>query len=181
MATTVQNPTGMELDYAGLASSVRGQIIDPGSPAYDEARRTYNAMIDRYPALIVRAADDSDVISTVRFAKERNLDLSVRGGAHNVAGFGTNDGGVVLDLSLMRNIRVDPKNRTARASGGATWGDLDHALHQERAADRDLQQVPSILHGQAEARRLGRPRGTLPQALREEDIRRFGVADLPRG
>ena len=74
---------------AGLASSVRGQIIDPGSPAYDEARRTYNAMIDRYPALIVRAADDSDVISTVRFAKERNLDLSVRGGAHNVAGFGT--------------------------------------------------------------------------------------------
>jgi FAD/FMN-containing dehydrogenase len=129
MAATVQSPNTVDIDVETLAPAIRGQIIEPGSPTYDEARKTYNGMIDRYPAVIVRAADDSDVISTVRFAKERNLDLSVRGGGHNVAGFGTNDGGVVLDLSLMRNIRVDPKTSTARAGGGATWADMDHAGH----------------------------------------------------
>jgi FAD/FMN-containing dehydrogenase len=127
MATIVQNPVAQAIDFDKLAPAIRGELITPDSPAYDQARRTYNGMIDRYPGLIVRAADDSDVISTVRFAKERTLPLSIRGGGHNVAGFGTNDGGVVLDLSLMRNVRVDPRRRTARAGGGATWGDMDHA------------------------------------------------------
>ena len=124
MATTVQNPVGVDLDIQALTPAIRGQVIEPGSPTYDEARKTYNGMIDRYPALIVRAADDGDVIATVRFAKERGLDLSVRGGGHNVAGFGTNDGGVVIDLSLMRNIRVDPgraRPAPAAARPGATW------------------------------------------------------------
>jgi FAD/FMN-containing dehydrogenase len=129
MATIVQNPAMQEIDFDRLAPTIRGELITPGSPAYDQARMTYNGMIDRYPALIVRATDDSDVISTVRFAKEREMPLSIRGGGHNVAGFGTNDGGIVLDLSLMRNIRIDPKRRTARAGGGATWGDMDHAGH----------------------------------------------------
>jgi FAD/FMN-containing dehydrogenase len=121
--------TTPDLDVDQLAPAIRGEVIRPGDSTYEEARRVYNAMIDRYPALIVRAADTADVIATVRFAGDRGLDLSVRGGGHNVAGFGTNDGGVVLDLSLMRNVRVDPARRTARVGGGATWGDVDHATH----------------------------------------------------
>jgi FAD/FMN-containing dehydrogenase len=121
--------TTPELAVDQLASEIRGDVIRPADPPYEAARRVYNAMIDRYPALIVRAANTEDVIATVRFVRERGLDLSVRGGGHNVAGFGTNDGGVVLDLSLMRNVRVDPVRRTARIGGGATWGDVDHATH----------------------------------------------------
>ena len=91
-----------------FAPTIRGDVIRPDDPTYEQARRVYNAMIDRYPALIVRAADAADVIATISFAGQRGLDLSVRGGGHNVAGFGTNDGGIVLDLSLMRNVQVDP-------------------------------------------------------------------------
>ena len=86
-------------------------------------------MIDRRPAAIVRCADVADVIAAVGLAREEGLDLSVRGGAHSVPGFGTNDGGIVCDLSAMRGVRVDPERRTARAEGGCTWGDLDHATH----------------------------------------------------
>ena len=86
-------------------------------------------MIDRRPAAIIRCADVADVIAAVGFAREQGLDLSVRGGAHSVPGFGTNDGGIVFDLSGMRGVSVDPVRRTARAEGGATWADLDHATH----------------------------------------------------
>ncbi len=92
-------------------------------------RKVYNAMIDKRPTAIVRASDQADVIATVRFAAESDLDLSIRGGSHSVPGFGTNDDGVVLDLSTIRGIRVDPGNKTARAQGGCRWGDLDHATH----------------------------------------------------
>jgi UDP-N-acetylenolpyruvoylglucosamine reductase len=112
-----------------LAPQIRGAVIQPGDPAYDPARAVYNAMIDRRPALIVRAADAADVVATIRCASDLGLDLSVRGGGHNVAGFGVNDGGVVLDLSPMRNVRVNPERRVARIGGGATWGDVDHATH----------------------------------------------------
>jgi FAD/FMN-containing dehydrogenase len=113
----------------GLQASLRGELIDPESEGYDEARGVYNAMIDRRPAAIVRCADVADVMATVGLAREKGLDLSVRGGAHSVPGFGTNDGGIVCDLSGMRGVRVDPERRTVRAEGGSTWGDLDHATH----------------------------------------------------
>jgi len=112
-----------------VRESLRGELIGPEDAAYDEARTVYNGMIDRRPAAVIRCADVADVIAAVGLARDGGLDLSVRGGAHSVPGFGTNDGGIVCDLSGMRGIRVDPERRTVRAEGGATWGDLDHATH----------------------------------------------------
>ena len=112
-----------------LAAAVRGDLILPGDPDYDAARRVYNGMIDRRPGLIVRCADAADVMAAVDVAREHDLALSVRGGGHNVTGFAVNDGGLVVDLSRMRGVRVDPRRRTARAEGGCTWGDVDHATH----------------------------------------------------
>jgi FAD/FMN-containing dehydrogenase len=131
MATTdVTTPAGLGAEAAEeLRAGLRGELIGPGDSTYDEARKVYNGMIDRRPAAIVRTADVADVIAAVGLAREQGLDLSVRGGGHSVPGFGTNDGGIVIDLSGMRGIRVDPDRRTVRAEGGATWGDLDHATH----------------------------------------------------
>ena len=132
MATKNSTTTGNGLseERAGaLRESLRGELIDPAHQSYDEARKVYNGMIDKRPAAVLQCADAADVMAAVRVAGEDGLDLSVRGGAHSVPGFGTNDGGVVCDLSSMRGIRVDPENRTVRAEGGATWGDLDHATH----------------------------------------------------
>jgi len=112
-----------------LTASVRGEIIQPGDAAYDEARKAYNAMIDKRPRVIVRCADVADVIACVNFARESGLTLSIKGGSHNVAGFSVCDDGLVIDLSRMKGIRVDAEQRTVRAQGGCTWGDLDHATH----------------------------------------------------
>ena len=112
-----------------LREGVRGQIVGEGDPDYDEARAVYNGMINRRPRLIVRAVDSGDVMATVDYARENGLDLSVRGGSHSVPGFGTNDGGVVLDLSPMKGVRVDAAAQTARAEGGCTWGDFNHATY----------------------------------------------------
>lgn len=108
---------------------LRGALIDPQNDDYDEARKVYNAMHDRRPALIVRAANVADVMTAVDFARENNVSLAVRGGGHSVPGFGTCDDGLVLDLGQMKGIRIDPQRRTVRAEGGCTWGDLDHATH----------------------------------------------------
>src|SRR5881392_3287236 len=121
--------TKRELDTAALEGQVRGQVIAPGDPGYEEARQVHNAMIDRRPALIVRAADIADVISVVNFAREAGAALAVRGGMHNPAGFSTVDDGVVLDLSPLKGIRVDPAEQLATVQGGCTWGDVDHATH----------------------------------------------------
>jgi FAD/FMN-containing dehydrogenase len=112
-----------------LRSRVRGEVISPEDEGYEEARRVYNAMIDRRPAVVVRAVNAGDVIACVNAARESGVDLSIRGGGHSVPGFGTNDGGVVIDLSRMRGVRVDPAARTARAEGGATWGDFNAAAN----------------------------------------------------
>ena len=104
-----------------------GEIILPGDPGYDEARAVLNGMIDRRPAAIVRPTDADGIMAGVGYAREHSLDLAVRGGAHSVPGFGTCDDGVVLDLSKMRSVTVDPAKRTARAQGGATWGDFNDA------------------------------------------------------
>jgi FAD/FMN-containing dehydrogenase len=118
-----------QLNTEPLRAAVRGPVIEPGDPAYDEARKVHNAMHDRRPAVIVRCADAGDVMATVAFARENAADLSIRGGGHSAPGFGTNDGGVVIDMSPMKNVRVDAKAKTARAGGGATLGDFNHATN----------------------------------------------------
>jgi FAD/FMN-containing dehydrogenase len=112
-----------------LREQVRGQVIAPEDDGYDEARAVYNAMVDRRPAVVIRPANAGDVVAGVGFAREAGIDLAVRGGGHGVPGFGTCDGGVAIDLSSMRGVRVDPAARTARAEGGATLGDFNAATH----------------------------------------------------
>jgi FAD/FMN-containing dehydrogenase len=112
-----------------LREVVRGAVITPEDEGYEDARNIYNAMIDRRPGVVVRPANTDDVIAAVNFARETGLDLAVRGGGHSVPGFGTIDDGVVIDLSTMRGVRVDPGNRRAHAEGGATWGDFNAATY----------------------------------------------------
>ena len=113
------------VDPAQLAEHLRGDVIAPDDPDYDAARRVWNGMIDRRPALIARCTDADDVATAVRFAIEQNLPLAVRGGGHNVAGTAVCDDGVVVDLSPMRAVRVDHSQRTVHVQGGATWADVD--------------------------------------------------------
>ena len=110
---------------AMLAAGFRGTLIQPGDPNYDTARLVRNGLIDRYPALIARCHGTADVVAALEFARGRGLELSVRGGSHNVAGLATNDGGIVIDLSEMRAVLVDPARNLAYAQGGATWGEMD--------------------------------------------------------
>jgi len=112
-----------------LRAAFRGNVIGTEDPGYEEARRVQNGMIDRHPALVVRPADVADVIAAVGFGRDQGLDIGVRSGGHSAAGFGTVDDGLVIDLSRMRGVRVDPVERTARVEGGALLGDVDHATH----------------------------------------------------
>jgi FAD/FMN-containing dehydrogenase len=112
-----------------FAQNLRGELIQPGDQDYETARKLYNAMIDRRPRLIARCADVADVIAAVQFAREQELLLAVRGGGHNGGGLGSCDDGLVIDLSRMKGVRVNPVERTARVEGGSTWGDVDHAAH----------------------------------------------------
>ena len=113
--------------YQDLAAAVRGDLIMPADPGYDQARAVYNAMIDRRPAAVVRCRDTADVITCVRFAAAHGVEIAVRGGGHNTAGLGVGDGALVIDLSLLRSTTVSPGSRTVRADAGCTWGDVDHA------------------------------------------------------
>jgi FAD/FMN-containing dehydrogenase len=110
-----------------LADRVRGQVIRPEDDDYEQARRVYNAMIDARPDLVVRCTGTDDVAATVRYAAENGRPLAVRGGGHSVPGFGTADGAVVADLSLMQSVDVDPEAGTASAGGGTTWGRFNDA------------------------------------------------------
>jgi FAD/FMN-containing dehydrogenase len=128
----IERPAAPALDEAaiqGLRTLLRGELIQPSDPGYEEARRVYNGMIDRRPALIARCADVADVIAAVTFARQQQLTLAVRGGGHNGPGLGTCDDGLVVDLSPMKGIRVDPATRTVRVEGGCVWSDVDHATH----------------------------------------------------
>ncbi|MGH2617351.1 MAG: FAD-binding oxidoreductase [Thermomicrobiales bacterium] len=129
MATVMTAPIAeAKLDDAAieeLRGRLRGTLLTDDDPEYDEARAVRNGLIDRRPALIARCSGTADVVACVNFARERDLLLSVRGGGHNVAGNAVNDGGLVIDLSQMRGVYVDPAARTVRAQGGATWGDVD--------------------------------------------------------
>ncbi len=107
--------------------SIRGSVVHPGDPAYDDARTVWNGMIDRRPAVIVRCADTADVVAAVKHAREAGLGVAIRGGGHNAAGLAVADGALVVDLTGMRGVEVDPGRKIARAQGGATWGDFDRA------------------------------------------------------
>ena len=110
---------------AAFRAEFHGPLLEPGDPGYDEARQIWNAMIDRRPALIARCTGTADVVAAIRFAREHRLVLSVRGGGHNIAGLAVADGGLMIDLSLMKGVWVDPENRIARAQAGCTLGELD--------------------------------------------------------
>ena len=107
----------------------RGRLIGPSDKDYDEARALYNGMIDKRPRLIARCVDAADVIAAVNFGRDNGLLLAIRGGGHNGPGLGSCDDGLVIDLSLMKSVRVDPANRTVRVDPGCTSGDVDHATH----------------------------------------------------
>ncbi|HEX6391611.1 MAG TPA: FAD-binding oxidoreductase, partial [Solirubrobacteraceae bacterium] len=113
-------------DFAtNLAERLRGHVIGPDHPEYDAARRVWNGMIDKRPLAIARCADADDVAATIRFAIQHDLPLAVRGGGHNVAGTAVVDDGVVIDLSSMREVRIDASGSTVHVQGGATWADVD--------------------------------------------------------
>ena len=112
-----------------LKSNLRGELIEPNDAHYDEARKVYNGMIDRRPRIIARCVDIADVIAAVNFGRENKLLIAIRGGGHNAGGLGVCDDGLVIDLSPMNYVRVDPKKRTVLAGGGALWGAVDHATH----------------------------------------------------
>ena len=105
---------------------IHGDVLQPGKEGYDEARTVWNAMIDREPAVIVRCSGTADVIAAVNFARDLDLRLSIHGGGHNVAGNAVCDDGLMIDLSPMDNVHVDPLSKIARVGGGATWADVDH-------------------------------------------------------
>src|SRR5262245_6409893 len=110
---------------ADLAQHFRGQLIRPGDTQYDAARAVWNGAIDRHPAIVARCTGTADVRAAIRFARERDLVVAVRGGGHNVAGTAACDGGLVIDLSSMKGVWVDPAGRTARAEPGLLWGEFD--------------------------------------------------------
>jgi FAD/FMN-containing dehydrogenase len=127
MTSTTSRVETSSTPYDELAGSIRGELIAPDHPNYDDARKVYNAMIDRRPAAIVRCWDVADVRACVRFATEHGVEIAVRGGGHNANGLGVWDNALVVDLSPMHSTTVSPDNGTVRVDGGCTWGDVDHA------------------------------------------------------
>jgi UDP-N-acetylenolpyruvoylglucosamine reductase len=130
MKTEMMKATGLSQDTIdALRQKLRGDLIQPGDPQYAAACKVYNAMIDKHPGLIIRPVDVADVSTAIDFGCEHGLDIAVRGGGHNGPGLGTVDDGLVIDLSRLRGIRVDPQAKTVRVESGALWGDVDHATY----------------------------------------------------
>jgi FAD/FMN-containing dehydrogenase len=119
----------LETATGQLQARLRGELIGPADPGYESARKVHNGMIDKRPRLIARCRDAADVMAAVRFARDQDLLLAVRGGAHSAAGLGVCEGGLVIDLAGLRHAVVDPKANTVRVGGGCNWGDVDHATH----------------------------------------------------
>jgi FAD/FMN-containing dehydrogenase len=130
----VSNVTSPALTARQELHGFQGQLIGPDDSAYEDARAVYNAMIDRRPALIARCASAADVAAAIRFARDHHLVVAVRGGGHNGAGLGTCDDGVVIDLSRLKDVSVDPNARTVRVGGGCTWGEVDAATGEHGLA-----------------------------------------------
>ena len=127
MSTAVENLEVSKIEE--FASQLRGEIIMPSNANYNETRKVYNAMIDKYPALFAMCVDVADVMAAVKFGKDNNLLIAVRGGGHNGGGLGICDNGLVIDLSGIKFIRVDTSDNTVRVGGGNLWGEVDHATH----------------------------------------------------
>jgi FAD/FMN-containing dehydrogenase len=121
--------TMLDDDIATFGKSLRGPLIQRDDAEYDEARKLYNGMIDKRPLMIARCADVADVIAAVNFGRDRHLPIAIRGGGHNGPGLGSVDDGLVIDLSNLKGIRVDPATRTVQVGAGCTSGDVDHATH----------------------------------------------------
>jgi FAD/FMN-containing dehydrogenase len=119
----------MQNEIKTLTEKLRGRVITPADSDYDDARAVYNGMHDRRPLAVVQCVDSADVMVTLSAARDKDLDLAIRGGGHSVPGFGTIDDGLVIDLSKMNSVRIDPLKKTARVGGGATLGDVDHATY----------------------------------------------------
>ena len=130
MFKSAENTNLTQTNIGNLQKRIEGTVIAPKHPAYEEARQVWNGMIDRYPALIVEVETAEDVAACIRFARQHDLVLSVRGGGHNVAGFATNDGGIVVDLKRLNKVVVDPAVKAVQAGGGVTIGELDAATQQ---------------------------------------------------
>src|SRR5262245_64878299 len=126
MATDTTTPATPSIDLENLSYSIRGPVIAAGDEGYDAARAIWNGAIDRRPACIARCTGVADVVAAVRFARDQDLEIAVRGGGHNVAGTAVCDDGFVIDLSAMRAVVVDPAGRTAWVQGGALWSDVDN-------------------------------------------------------
>jgi len=129
----MSRPLGAK-DIRGLAGTLSGPVLEPGDPGYDDSRRIWNGMIDRRPALIARCVDAADVVTAVNFARATGVVVSVRGGDHSAAGNAVCEGGMMIDLSLMKGLRVDPEARTARAEPGLRWAEFDAATQREGLA-----------------------------------------------
>src|SRR5689334_6596234 len=130
-STPLQRRTAMSVGTIaeiGLPDGFRGKAIRPADPEYDEARAVYNGSIDRHPVLIVQPTGAADIRDAVAFARQQRLPLAVRCGGHQVAGLGTVEGGVLIDLSSLKGVHVDPEAGTARASAGTLWGEYDRDL-----------------------------------------------------
>ncbi len=117
-------------DLNKLRKDFSGKILLPEDPSYEDSRSIYNAMIEKRPGIIARCVEEEDVIRAVNFGRDLDLEISVRGGGHSVAGWGLTEGGLMIDLSLMNTVEVNPDNQTARVGGGATWNNLDHACNR---------------------------------------------------
>jgi len=156
-----------EETVAAFKTTLRGALLRPGDNGYDEARKVWNAMIDKHPALIVRCAGVADIINAVNFARTHDLLVAVRGGGHNVAGNAVCDGGLMIDLPPMKSVHVDPARRTARAAPGVTWREFNH-----KTQAFGLATTGGVLQRTSGGRRAGsasaRPGGTarsLPEGL----------------
>src|SRR6185436_10877628 len=119
-------PVLAEGSIAELSAAMRGRLVRPSDADYDQARATWNGAHDRYPVLVAQCAGVSDVIRALEFARSEELTVAVRSGGHSIPGYSNVDGGLVIDLSPMQGVRVDPVRRTARAEAGVTWGSFDH-------------------------------------------------------
>ena len=116
-------------EIAQFRGQLRGELIEPGSAAYENARKVYNGMIDKKPRLIAKCVDVADVIAAVKFGRTSGLKVSIRGGGHNAGGLGIADDALTIDLSGIKYVHVDPTANTVRVGGGCVWGDVDHATH----------------------------------------------------
>src|SRR3712207_1892129 len=133
VSSTLASPLSVPA-VAAFRACLDGEALTPADPGYDDARRVWNAMVDKRPALIARCSSADDIAAAVRFAREQDLTISIRGGGHNVAGLAVSDGGLMIDCTPMKGIAIDPETLTARAEPGVLWGEFDATTQEHGLA-----------------------------------------------